>query len=293
MNSSIRTDVPQPTLLAEGPSSGTVVAATYGISLAQAVFALTMIGLGVLGLIYGDFALVWQRIPIEHLPGRQVLAYVCAAIELLTGIGLLWRATARLSSRVLVVYLLLWVVLLKLPAVVFVPQMEATWLGFGEIAVILSGGWVLFAMYAGEWEGVHLCFAVGAKGIRNARLLFAVALPMIGLSHFVYSEQTVAFIPTWLPLPLAWVYLTGAGSIAASIGVLFGIFPRLAATLEAAMLGIITLLVWGPGLATMPPDRTQWTAFTISAAIACGAWVVAASYRGTPWLALGRSPLKP
>jgi uncharacterized membrane protein len=262
---------------------------TDRISPAQVALALTMIGLGVLGIIYGDFALVWQRIPIEHLPGRELVAYACAAIELLTGVGLLLRSTVPLSSRVLVVYLLLWAVLLKLPAVVFVPQMEATWLGFGEIAVVLAGGWVLFAMHAGEWARNRLRFAVGARGVRNARLLFAIALPMIGLSHFVYSEQTVAFIPTWLPFPLGWAYLTGAGSIAASIGVLFGIVPRLAAALEAAMLGIITLLVWGPQLATIPPDRTSWTGFMISAAIAAGAWVVAESYRGIPWLARGRT----
>lgn len=255
------------------------------MSPAYVTFAIVMAALGVIGLIYGDVALVWQRIPIEHMPGQQLLAYAFAVIELATGIGLLLRPLAKPAAAILFVYMVLWAVLLKLPAVVVVPQMEATWLGFGEIAVISAGAWVIYAWLADNHG--KPAFLAGAKGIRNARLLFAVSLPMIGLSHFFYSPQTVELVPSWLPLPLDWAYLTGAGSIAACIAVLLGIFPRLAATLEAAMLAVITLLVWGPKLFTMPVDRLALTAFVISAAIACGAWVVAESYRGLPWLATG------
>ena len=253
----------------------------------RVAFALAFAGLGIVGLLVGDFALVWQRIPIEHLPGRTFFAYAAAAVELLCGVGLLLASTSRLASRVLVVFLLLWVVLLKLPAVVLVPQMEATWLGFGEIAVMLAGAWVLLAGNAGEWEQRHLRFAIGDSGIRCARFLLLISLPMIGLSHFVYSKETAGYVPAWMPFPLGWAYLTGAGSLAACAGILFAFWPRLAATLEAAMLGIITLLVWGPGLFALPPDRTHWTAFLISSAIACGAWVVADSYRGVAWLSVG------
>jgi uncharacterized membrane protein len=246
-------------------------------------FAATMIGLGVIGLIHGDFALVWQRIPIEHLPGRTAIAYACALVEFGGGLALLPAATMRGAARMLVVFLLLWLVLLKLPAVVVVPQMEATWLGFGEIAVMFAGAWTLLAQRPGDWERARLPFANGERGLRGARVLFIASLPMIGLSHFFYPDQTAAFVPAWLPYPLFWAYLTGAGSLAASLGLLLGVWPRLAATLEAAMLGVITLLVWGPKLPVL--DRTNWTGFFISSAIACGAWIVADGYRDRGWLA--------
>lgn len=247
----------------------------------QVGLAACMIGLGILGLIYGDVALVWQHLPIEHPPGEKLIAYAFALIELAGGIGLLIKSLAKTASTLLFVFLLVWVVLLKLPAVVVVPLMEATWLGLGEITVILAGMWVLFAHYAGDhgsgWQG-WLC---GQRGTRAARVLFAVSLPMIGLSHFFYSEQTVALVPAWLPYPLGWAYLTGACSILACVAVLSGVLPRLASLLEAVMLWIITLLVWAPAILSHPSDRTAWTAFTISAAIACGAWVVADSYRAS------------
>ena len=214
----------------------------------QVVFAIVMMGLGVIGFVYRDFAMGWQRIPIDHLAGRMFFVYLSAFIELVCGLGLLIPRASRIASSILFVFLLIWAVLLKLPAVVMVPKMEATWLGFGEIAVILAGGWIFFAVHAGDWARSHLKFAVGASGIRIARILFAVSLPMIGLSHFFYTPQTVVLVPAWLPERVAWAYLTGAGNILAGLAVLLAIFPRLAAAMEAAMLAIITLLVWGPGL---------------------------------------------
>jgi len=254
--------------------------------LSQLFLALSMIALGVLGLIYGDVALVWQHLPIQHMPGARPIAYAFALIELATGIGLLLRSWAKPASTLLMVFMLVWVALLKLPAVVVVPSMEATWLGFGEIAVILAGAWVLFAFQLGDRGGL-LRYLAGRRGVRAARVLFALSLPMIGLSHFVYSEQTVALVPAWLPYPLGWAYVTGACSIATCLAVLFGALPQLASRLEATMLGIITAMVWVPAIVAAPGDRTAWTALAISAAIACGAWVVADSYRSVPYA--GRS----
>lgn len=244
----------------------------------QQCLALTMIGLGLLGFVYGDVALVWQHLPIEHMPGARAIAYAFAAIEWIAGVGLLLRRWAKPAAALLTAFMLTWVVLLKVPAVIAVPSMEATWLGFGEIAVILAGAWALFAQAVcdrrGGWRPI-----TGQRGIRAARVLFALSLPMIGLAHFFYSEQTVALVPAWLPYHLGWAYLTGAASIAACLAVLLGVLPRLAALLEAAMLWIITVLVWVPAIVAAPTDRTAWTALVISAAIACGAWVVADSYR--------------
>jgi uncharacterized membrane protein len=246
---------------------------------ALTLFAVGMIGLGILALIYGDFALVWQPVA-AWVPGRTGLAYGSGLVMILGGVGLLFRATAALSVRVLFPYLVVWL-LLKVPALIVAPQMEAVWLGFGELAVLLTGGWVLFATLAGLHEGSKLEFATGENGIRMARILFAVSLIPIGLSHLVYVKETVALVPAWLPFRVGWARLTGVGQIACGIGVLFSIYPRVAAMTEAAMVSSFTLLVWGPAILAAPTTRLPWTAFFISWAIAAGAWVVANSLTTT------------
>ena len=113
---------------------------------ALTLFAVGMIGLGILALIYGDFALVWQPVA-AWVPARTALAYCSGVLMLLGGIGLLFPATAAWSIRILFPYLVVWV-LLKVPALFAAPTIEAVWLGVGEIAVLFAGGWTLFARLA-------------------------------------------------------------------------------------------------------------------------------------------------
>jgi uncharacterized membrane protein len=238
---------------------------------ALTLFAIGMIGLGVLALIYGDFALVWQPVP-AGLPGRTALAYGSGVLMLLTGAGLLFRATAAWSIRILFPYLILWL-LLKVPALVIAPQMEAVWLGIGELAMLLAGGWVLFATFSRL--GSRFSYITGERGILLARILFAVALIPVGLSHLVYGKQTAELVPPWLPFRTAWAYLTGIGQMACGAGLLLSIYPRVAAIAEAGMLSLFTLLVWAPAIMAKPTARMPWTAFFISWAIASAAWVIA------------------
>ena len=160
--------------------------------------------------------------------------------------------------------------------------MEGTWLGLGEITVIVAGAWLLFLTRARADAGSGAKPPAWRPGVIAARTLYALSLPAIGLAHFVYVAETAEFVPEWLPYPVFWAYLTGAGNLAACLGILLGILPRLAATLEAGMLMIITLLVWLPGAIAAPGDSSL-TPLLMSTAIACGAWVVADSYLGVPW----------
>lgn len=233
------------------------------------LMSLSMMGLGIRGLVYGDFAGVWQHLPIA-LPAAGSLALAVALVELVVGLGLLIRRTATAASIVLVVFLLLWALLLKLPAVVTVPRMEATWLGLAEITVMLAGAWTLMALRT-------------TGGTRPAQWLLALSLLPIGLAHFFYAPQTIALMPSWLPWHLGWAYFTGAASLLAAVALLLGIWPRLAVVLEASMLSVITLVIWLPGLIAAPGTDT-WTPFLMSSAIAVGAWAAAEAYRGAPWL---------
>jgi uncharacterized membrane protein len=232
-----------------------------------------MVGLGILALIYRDFALVWQPVP-AWLPGRAAIAVASGVLMLLCGLGLLLRPTSKWSAQILFPYLIAWT-LLKFPDLVTAPLVEGSWLGFGELAVLLAGGWTLFARLAPLAPPSPLAFATGDRGVRLARILFALWVIPVGLSHFVYVDGTAGFIPAWIPFHLFFAYLTGAGHIASGLGVLFSIFPRTAAWAETAMLTVFTLVIWAPAIAAAPATRLPWTAFFISWAITAAVAVVA------------------
>jgi uncharacterized membrane protein len=256
-------------------------------SVGHAVFAGTMIALGILGLAKGDFAPIWQPVP-QGLPAREALAYLCSFISLAGGMGLLWPRAAAIAARVLFVYLLLWLLLFKGRFVLKAPTVEVSYQTCGETAVIVAGAWVLYAWFAADRDKRWLAFAIGDKGVRMARVLYALALIAFGLSHFAYVNMTAPLVPAWLPAHVFWAYFTGCTFLAAAAAVLAGVWARLAVALSALQIGLFTVLVWGPILAAGHVSAQHWNEFVVSWAITAGAWVVADSYRAVPWLAVNQ-----
>jgi uncharacterized membrane protein len=250
-------------------------------SVGHAVFAGTMIALGIVGLIKGDFTPVGDPVPKKCVRTGLSLPLV----SLVFGIGLLWERAA--AARVLLAYLLLWFLLLRVPGIFLSPSVEFWWSAC-KTAVIVAGARVLYAWFAADWDRQRLVFATGDKGLRIARVLYGLALVPFGLAHFVYLKNAVALVPGWLPWHGFWAYFTGCAFIAAGVAVVIDVYARLAAALSAFEIGLFTLLVWVSVVAAGSKDSFQWSETVVSAALTAGAWVVADSYRVMPSFAVDK-----
>jgi uncharacterized membrane protein len=251
------------------------------------VFAAAMIWLGAMGLSTGTFVQVWQPVP-KWVPAREALAYLCAFISLASGIGLLWRRTAALAARVVFASLMVWLLVLRLPNLFFeTPLVLVAWT-FGSTAVMVAAAWVLYVWFAGDSDRQRVGLLADDRGVRIARTLYGLSLVPFGLAHFMYVDATTVLIPGWLPWHVAWAYFTGAAFIAAGLAVTVGVFARLAAALSTLQMGLFGVIVWVPRVLAGTVNDFQWGEFVVTCALTAGAWVVADSYRGTPWLAAGR-----
>jgi uncharacterized membrane protein YphA (DoxX/SURF4 family) len=246
-----------------------------------------MIALGILGLIDGDFTVVWQPV-FDHVPAAGILACLCAIVCIACGIGLFWRRSAAPAARVLLFYLVLWSLVFKLPLIVQAPTVEGSYQYCGQIAVLVAGAWVLYAWFATDRDGRWLGFATGDRGVRMARGLYGLALIAFGLSHFFYLNLTAPLIPRWLPAPVFWAYFTGGAYLAAGVAILLNVFARLAAALSALMMGSFLLLIWLPMVAAGHISAFHWGETYATWVLTASAWMVADSCRGMRWFGAGK-----
>jgi uncharacterized membrane protein len=256
-----------------GTGAGAVRIASFG----HAFFAVTMIALGIMGLILGSFVAIWSGVP-QGLPVRVALTYLCAVVSLASGICLLWSRAAGIASRVLLAYLVLWMLLFRVPLVVRAPTSAGAWWACGEIAVMIAGAWVLVVWFAGDHGGHPPDSGTGDKTLVIPRVLYGLGLIDFGVAHFTFLERTVGMVPKWLPWHLGWAYFTGGALIAAGVAVVVRVWARLAAVLSAWELILFTLLVWVP-VVVAGPDAGQWNEFVDSCALTAAACLVAESYR--------------
>ncbi len=251
---------------------------------ALSLLAIGLIGMGTLSVMSRDFAFGWQPVPQFH-PGREALAVVCGLFMIAVSVALLFRSTVAIASRALFLFLIAWLCL-KLPAVVAAPRIEGVWIGFGEIGMLLAGGWGLFARLS-EWD-THRFFRhmTGQRGVRMAQILFGLAVIPVGLGHIFYVQITTSLVPSWMPFRMALAYLTGLGQIACGLAIAFSVYPRVAALLETAMLALFAFFVWGPDtwisvtpkMAGTPPGfRFPFTAFLITWVIGASSWLIASN----------------
>jgi uncharacterized membrane protein len=256
------------------------------------LFALGLAGLGVLSLFSGDFPYSWQPVP-PWVPGREILAHLSGILLLAGGVGLLIKRTAGPAASILAFYLLGWVLVLQAPRAAQAPGDMGMWLGVAESTVLFSGGWILAAILAGPQTRARMPFLTGEGAMLIARILFGIACLVLGLSHFVYTAATASMIPAWIPAHIGFAYFTGACHFATGLGILSGVFPRLAATLEATMISLFVLLLHIPAALAEPASRLLWTMVFVAAALAGAAWANASSLKSTAWGWTRWSPQQP
>jgi uncharacterized membrane protein len=221
------------------------------------------------------------------LPWPEVCVYGLGAILLAASAGLFFARTALASAIIVGVYESVWVVTRARP-VLLKPLIVGSWYGFGEALGPLVGAWILYAVLRRQYGAPSVTVMTGHRALHVARVLFGAACVVYGAAHFAYAKYTAAMVPAWLPGRTGIVYFTGAAHAAAGFGLLVGVLPRLAATLEAIMLSLFGVLVWLPSFFARPvPEwasstQNQWSETFVTFLLAASAWIVAASLRSTP-----------
>jgi len=239
------------------------------------IYGLGAVVLGLTGLVWGDFAVVWQ--PANAVPGQTTLGYAVAVLPLLAGLAIQWQRGAAPGALALIVLYCLAVILLDVPAGIAHPSEFVAWYGVAEHLALAVGGLIIYANCA------RLEPATAERLCKIGRLIFGICLIYFGLAHHFYLAYTVKMVPAWLPPGQTfWAYATAAGHIAAGIAILSGIAARPAAMLLTAMFMVFAILVHAPKIIIEPHTHFNWAENAVNFALIGSAWVIAASIPAMP-----------
>jgi uncharacterized membrane protein YphA (DoxX/SURF4 family) len=236
------------------------------------VYGVGAVILGITGLVWGDFAVVWQPAPNGY-SGPSPLGYAVALIPLLAGLALQWQRAAFLGALALLLPYCLAIVFFDVPRGFAQPSEFGAWYGVLENLALAAGALIVCTFHA------RLEPATAERLSRVARVVFGICLIYFGLAHHFYLANTVSMVPAWLPPGRTfWAYATGAGHVAAGIAIISGVYARLGAVLLTAMFISFTVLVHAPRvLFTVPHNHFAWGENAVNFALIGSAWVVAAS----------------
>ncbi|MGA9568032.1 MAG: DoxX family protein, partial [Candidatus Korobacteraceae bacterium] len=104
-----------------------------------------------------------------------------------------------------------------------------------------AGAWALAGLYSRASSP-----QLSKWMILFARLVIAVAAIFYGIQHFLHPDFAPGVplelkMPSWVPLPSLWAYLTGAVLLTAGIALALNKKPRIAAASIGALMTVLTV----------------------------------------------------
>ena len=220
---------------------------------------------GAASLAFGLITLIWHEYNGWHLP--RYIVYPAAAAEILGGIAIQFRQTAKTGVAVLgVVYL--GFTLACVPQIVAEPKIYNSWGNFFEQFSVMTGPAIVFARVASQWSRQMLT--------RLGCIFVGICTASFALEQAFYLSNTASLVPKWLPpTQIFWAVITTVLFALAALALLTNRMATLAARLLTLMLLIFGLFVWIPSLLSDPHNPTNWSETAETFAIAGTAWILA------------------
>lgn len=242
------------------------------------LYGLATVAFGILDLIWGEFDRSHQPIQslVEHMPGRQFLAYIVAGWMIAAGLAILSHRVARMGAAA--------------SAIIYASFIACWLLRFYD--AIHAAGWrmdVVFGLVFSISEAVFLVAPAVILYVSTAndhlvseeqaatatRWMLGLPPILFGLAHLIGLRFFTTLVPHWLPFGTAWAALTGVAFLLAGFAICLRRFDVLAARLLALMLLVFEFFVEIPPVFVRVHNEETWGAAVYNVAAIGGLWMFA------------------
>ncbi len=204
------------------------------------------------------------------------LAWLIGAGFVVAGVCIALRMWERLAAALLAAAFLLRVLFVFVPRLFADVHDPGPWtsgcevLALGAVALVLAGG--LESLDFGPSASPEGLVVVG-------RLLFAAALVVFGVQHFMYAKFVATLVPAWIPGHLFWAYFVGVVFIVAALSIATKVQGRLAATLLGLMFLLWVIVLHTPRVVAAVHNGNEWTSAMVALAFSGGSFALAGALR--------------
>ena len=233
------------------------------------VFAAAIFSLGLQQLL----GLVWASGPVPGPPldtARPLWALLLGIGLLGCAVSLAWQTQPHRGAAVLVALLLVRALIVYVPGIFADPHRPYEWTSGFELLAMSGAGVTLLAIVAApHWKNP----ALGTAG-KAGPIVFAAALIVFGVQHFLYANFIATLIPSWIPGKLIWAIFVGVAFVAAAASIVAQKVSRLATLLLGAMFLLWFLILHLPRVAGALRNGNEWTSALVALTMGGAAWTL-------------------
>ncbi len=241
-------------------------------------FAIAIVAFGIQHFIYAVFL---KGIGPPWFPGRPLWACLSGVVLTATGGAILFGKKAPWAATLLGAMMLLLFLLLHMPRVAANLRDADKRTSAFEVLAMCGVALVLAGTLSDEQPGFQGWDNARDNAAKLGRAFFAISMVVFGVDHFLFARFVAGLVPSWIPAHLFWVYLTGAGFIAAAVSIMVNRYVSLLASLLGLMFLLWVLLLHAPRVVAALHNANEWTSAFVALAMCGGAFIVAGTLPGS------------
>jgi putative oxidoreductase len=225
-------------------------------SFGKYLFAIPWIIFGTQHFMYAGF--VATLVP-AYMPAKIFWVYLTGTAMIAAGISLIINIKAELAATLLAIMLGCFILLVHTHSLSTHPEVPISWTrAIQDISLM----------------GAAMMLTGNPKIIDIGRIIFAMAVLVLGCQHFAHWDFVTAKIPPYFPFVAMLDYLVGTIILVASACIVAKWNLPFVSLFLGCFILTLTLLYYVPLLALNIRNGAIWTGFMLNVAIAAGAFII-------------------
>jgi uncharacterized membrane protein len=212
------------------------------------------------------------------IPGSHAVAVLVGAALIAVAVCIVTEKLARLAAALLGVALFLYVLFLQFPRLIAQPHSPDPWTSGFELLALMGGAFALARIEIPDGLRLEPTNKVLSHLAIFGRVVFALALVIFAVQHFLYAKFVATIVPAWIPARLFWSYFVGVAFVAAALAIVTRQMARTASILLGTMFFIWVVILHVPRVAAQPRNGDEVTSLLVALAMSGVSFILAESF---------------